>query len=157
MERLLALWVDDMCSRDDSPMTNILCRKKLAHFMMIFWAKDEASLDLVELLLLTIQCKQGLVLERFKNGNHLHSVTHFWGGSVGLPKEAAQAYLPVLKKNYQGLGYTADQVFNFDKMTLLEENAKEDSDIQGGEEKHQVIKPPRIECHCFLVAMQRVI
>ena len=120
MERLLSLWVDDMCNRKDSPMTN--------------QSLQEKALSLYEDLATQEAFAPGPSgggdgnpqpaftaskgwLDRFRNRYNFHFVTQS-GEAASADKAAAQAYLPVLLDIIQEGGYKPQQVFNIDETAL---------------------------------------
>ena len=156
MERLLALWVDDMCSRDDSPMTNMAIQDKVLSIYEDLVALGNAGAGPSGAAAPPSFTASRGWLERFKTRNNLHLVTQS-GEAASSDKAAAQAYLPVLKKIIADGGYTAQQVFNVDETGLYWKRMPKRTVNLRKKRKHQVTKPPRTECHCWLVVMQRVI
>ncbi|KAG0717285.1 CENPB DNA-binding domain-containing protein 1 [Chionoecetes opilio] len=123
MERLLALWVDDMCMC----MTNILMQEKARSLYDDLLAKDEASAGPNGAAAPPpFNASKGW-LERFKNRNHLHSVTQS-GEAASADKEAAQAYLPVLKKIIEDKSIFNYQLSRTRQVRALEEETAEEDD-----------------------------
>ena len=112
MERLLSLWVDDMCNRKDSPMMNIGLQEKA---LLLFQDLSNADKFAGEPKI-TFTASKGW-LDRFKWRYSFHFVSQS-GEAASADKEAAQAYPPVLRDIIEEGGYTPQQVFNVDETAL---------------------------------------
>lgn len=72
MEKLLALWVDDMCSHNNSPMTNMVMQEKaLSVYEDLVASSNMSARPSGAAALPTFTTSKGW-LERFKNQNELH-------------------------------------------------------------------------------------
>lgn len=117
MERLLSLWVDDMCGRDDSPMTNKAIQEKALSLYEDLLVKDtETAGPSGSVSHPPFSASKGW-LNNFKQRFNLHSVKQT-GEAASADKAAASDYLPVFLDIVAEGGYTAQQVFNVDETGL---------------------------------------
>lgn len=122
MERLLAIWVDDMHQRKDSPMTNLALQEKALSLFEDLQQSQGGSNDQpgtstdTPAPAVTFTASRGW-LDRFKKRQNLHSIK-MSGEAASADKEAAAAYLPVIKQIIEDGGYTPHQVFNVDETGL---------------------------------------
>lgn len=117
MERLLSLWVDDMCSRDDSPMTNKAIQEKALSLYEDLLVRDtETAGPSGSASHPPFHASKGW-LSNFKQRFSLHSVKQT-GEAASADKAAASDYLPVFLDIIAKGGYTAQQVFNADETGL---------------------------------------
>lgn len=149
MERLLALWIDDMRDREDSPMTNIAMQEKARSLFEDLVQKDieragpSGSVDHP-----SFTASKGW-LERFKQRFNFHTITQS-GEAASADKEAAKAYHATLLNIIEEGGYSDQQVFNFDETGLYWKRMPKKTVISKEETKAPGHKPSKVRLTLLL-------